>query len=192
MIIEKKISKHLTKIEKVMLFLLYAGKCEPITGKTKLQKEMFLVANYLDDIKNEASYLPHNHGAYSEVVELTMDRLKSYELAEEKGNNFIISRLGKRVINIIEKDLSNDEKEAISDFKEFMNQMTYMESLVYSYFSFPEFTTDSTIIEKVKQNRVKCGLSMYKRGIINLEKAAFISDLSPKNFIGKLKNDKTS
>ena len=182
----KKIAEKMTKLEKVLLYLMYAKNSEPINGKTMLQKEMFLIANYSEKIKEEANFIPHNHGAYSEAVELTMDRLKSYELINEKGYKIFISSNGKEVISLIEKEFDEEEKNFIIDFKEFMNPMTYMESLVYSYYSFPDFVTDSVIIDNVKKNRLKSSISMYKKGLINLEKASFLAGIESREFLKKV------
>lgn len=150
-----------------------------------LQKEMFLIAKYIADVWDASEYLPHNHGAYSEAVEVSNDELKSYGLVVEQKNIICLTDLGKEVALLIDNDLKENEKEAIQEFKEFMNKMTIDEALVYSYLSFPEYTTDSAIRDKVNRSRVFASISMYKKGLINLEKAMFLSGLSGKNFLQK-------
>ncbi len=70
----ERIARNLSELDHAILFLLSAKDEAPIPGKIALQKEMFLVANYLDRISDQADFEPHLYGPYSELVENETDR----------------------------------------------------------------------------------------------------------------------
>lgn len=181
------IVKRTDKLGKTLLYLIYSNNREPIKGRTMVQKEMFLVAKFIPEVWELAEFIPYNHGAYSEDVKVLMDEFKSYEILREDKWGIYLTDFGEKAIRKIVESLSIEEKEAIDEFKLFMNKMTLNEVLVYSYFSYKFFAKDSAIIPRVLSNRLKASISLYKRGVINLEKAIFLSGLSGKEFLRLLK-----
>lgn len=181
-----KVASKLTQLEKAMLFLLWSDFCSPVRGRTTLQSEMFLVAIAIPDIGGSSDFMPHARGAYSEAVEAAMDKLESYGLAVKRDDCLYITDTGKEVVSLFEKDLDEEEKEAITRAKASVNKMTAEESLVYNYFLFPGYTTDSASIDAAKRDRIPASVSLYKRGLINLEKAVHISGLPEKEFLKRV------
>lgn len=179
----KKIASSLDKLQKALVYLIYLKNNEAIKGRTMMQKEMFLVAKLIPEVWETADFVSYNHGAYSEYIDISLEDLKSYEVINEEDSKIVLTKFGEEIAKVIENSFSGEEKDAILEFKDFLNQMTLDEALVYSYFSFPEFTKDSAIIERVKLNRIKASASLYKRGLINLEKAIFLSGLAGKEFL---------
>lgn len=182
----ERIAARLTRTQKVILYLLWTDDCSSISGKTKLQKEVFLVARYIKDVWDTVDYVPHHHGAYSEAVEMAYNMLVSYELVDPAEYPISLTQDGIDIIPLIESSLSPEEKDAILEFKGLMNRMTLDEALVFHYFSFREYTTDSAIIDKVIRKRIPATVSMYRKGFINFEKALFLSGLTAKELLRKV------
>ena len=177
------ISENLDILRKSLLYLLHSQNGTPIKGRTMLQKEMFLVANFIPDVWDSADFVPYNHGAYSEDVEVSLDELKSYGLIKEEYGRIFLSEFGKDVTKYVSLSLSSEEKKSIDEFKEFMNNMSLREALVYHYFTFKFFAKDSAIIYDIMSSRLRATMSLYRKGLVNLEKAMFLSGLSGKEFL---------
>ncbi len=182
-----KIAERTNKLGKSLLYLIYSNNKEPIKGRTMLQKEMFLVAKFISEVWELAEFIPYNHGAYSEDIEVLMNEFKSYEVLKEDYGNIYLTDFGEKATKKITESLSKEEKEAICEFKNFMNKMSLDEVLVYSYFSYKFFAKDSAILPRVLSNRLRVSINLYKKGIINLEKAMFLSGLSGKEFFKLVK-----
>lgn len=177
------IAQNLDHLRKSLLYLLYSQNKAPIRGRTMLQKEMFLVANFIQDLWISANFVPYNHGAYSEDVEVSLDELKSYGLVKEEDNKIYLSDFGEDVLKKVISSLSHEETKSIDEFKEFMNNMTLREALVYHYFTFKFFAKDSAMIKDIVASRLIATISLYRKGLINLEKAMSLSGLSGKKFL---------
>ena len=67
------------------------GNDDPLKGKVAFQKEMFLIADYIEKIREQAEFIPHTFGPYSEAAETEMGNLKSLGLVMEKGHEYHVS-----------------------------------------------------------------------------------------------------
>ena len=62
------------------------------------------------------------------------------------------------------RPFSAEEIEAIGDFKEFLNDLTLDELLLFIYISYPKYRKESAICERViKKTNPNCGLPLQKR-----------------------------
>lgn len=185
----KEIIESIDILQKALVYLLFSKSNEPVKGRTLLQKEMFLVANYIEEVKENADFVPYNHGAYSEYVDISLNQLISYNLIREEGGNIHLTSFGEKLARAINREFKDEEKKAILEFKELINNMTLDEALAFSYFSFPEFAKESAILNKIKNNRISLAYSLYKKGLVNGEKALFISGLDAKEFFKRYTHD---
>ena len=181
--IRESIIRNISDLELLILALLYANDKEEIKGDLFLQKELFLVVNFIKEMKSYADFIPHFLGPYSEPVEYSMKNLLAYKLVEKRMGKYFITQLGVDVFNKLKHRISQDKLEAIEDFKEFLNDLSKDELLVFVYVSFPEFSTESGIKEEVYKKRIPVAISLYRKNKISLEKAAFLAGIPLEDFI---------
>lgn len=176
------IQKNISDLELLILALLNAKNKEPLKSDLFFQKEIFLILNYIKEMFPNADFIPHSFGPYSEVAEKSLNNLKSYGLVKKEGNSYKIDDFGVEVYSNLKNRLSNNKIEAIEDFKDLLNDLNRDELLVFTYISFPDFTTESTIKKEIYSKRKSIAASLYKKGKISLEKAAFLAGLPIEQF----------
>ncbi len=176
------IVEDLTDLDLAILHLLHAGNNDPLKGRVAFQKEMFLIADYIEKIREQAEFIPHTSGPYSEAAENEMGNLRALGLASEDGQEYQITPTGIAVLDRV-KPFSAEEIAAIGDFKQFLNDLTLDELLLFIYISYPKYRKDSVISERVIRKRIPTAGSLYRKGKISLEKAAFLAGLPVEKFL---------
>lgn len=182
------IAEDLSPLSVAILELLKVNNEKPVKGNVAFQKEMFLISNYIDKVDERAEFIPHSLGPYSEASEVSMDNLVSMGLVEKKGNNtYKITPIGKKILGLKQNVFSSDEIESIADFKEFISDLTNDEILLFIYASYPGYTVESTEYRRIMKSRIKNSISIYKKGIVSLEKAAFLAGVNIETFLDILR-----
>ncbi len=88
------IVEDLTDLDLAILQLLHAGNNDSLKGRVAYQKEMFLIADYIEKIREQAEFIPHTFGPYSEAAENEMGNLRSLGLVKEEGHEYKITSNG--------------------------------------------------------------------------------------------------
>ncbi|KKG76784.1 hypothetical protein [Methanosarcina mazei] len=177
------IAEDLSPLSVAILELLKEKDKKPVKGNVAFQKEMFLIANYIDKVNERAEFIPHILGPYSEASEVSIDNLVSMGLVEKKDNTYKITPSGIKVLGLKQDTFSSEEKESIADFKEFISNLTNDEILLFIYASYPDYTIESTEYRRIMKSRVKNSISIYKKGIVSLEKAASLAGVNIETFL---------
>ena len=186
------IAEDLSPLSVAILELLKVNDEKPVKGNVAFQKEMFLISNYIDKVNERAEFIPHSLGPYSEASEVSMDNLVSMGLVEKKeGNTYKITSSGIKVLGLKQDIFFPEEIDSIADFKEFIGNLTNDEILLFIYASYPDFTIESTEYRRIMKSRVKNAISIYKKGIVSLEKAAFLAGLNIEKFLDLQRTVKT-
>ena len=180
-----RIARNLSELDFALLRLLSANEAAPIPTKIALQKEMFLVANYLDRIHDVADYEPHSYGPYSEPVENKMDQLVKSGLVRGDRNRFELTDLGHEMATLAARSFTDDEHSAIDDFKEFLNDLSNDEILLFIYVTFPDYAEESLVCDKIMANRDRLARSLYQKGKVSLEKAAQLAGRNMESFLAE-------
>jgi len=185
----EEIVEDLSPLNVAILQLLESNGQTPVKGKTVFQKEMFLISNYIDNLEHEANFIAHSFGPYSESSEVMLNNLISLGLIEKiNEHSFKITKLGSTILAAKVRDtLSKNYVEAINDFKQFLNDLKEDEILLFIYVSYPKYTLESIVSERVMRNRGRYASSMYKKGKISLEKAAFLAGKNIEDFLDVLR-----
>lgn len=102
---------------------------------------------------------------------------------KKEGNNYKITSRGIEVLGLKQDILSSEEKESIADFKGFIGNLTNDEILLFIYASYPDYTIESTEYRRIMKSRIKNSISIYKKGIVSLEKAAFLAGVNIETFL---------
>ena len=128
---------------------------------------MYLLADRIEEVKEQTSYEPDMLGPYSEVIDEESNYLKDIGIFNATEGQISLTDQGIEVANEIEKKEKPEIKELISDFKQFLNNLTSSELLCYVYSAYPEMTEES-----VEYNRL---LPIMEDTILNLVKKQKIS-----------------
>lgn len=111
----------------------------PIHGKTRLQKEVFLIWKHHPEVSSDPGFFPYKFGPYSQVVNDSVNALKRRGFIEEKtGKHYHITESGKNRILQKAKNLNislNDVAERKTRWDEWMNRgiMTYVYRMYPQY-----------------------------------------------------------
>lgn len=185
------IAEDLSPLSIAILELLESNDEKPVKGKTTFQKEMFLIGNFISEIGEEADFFSHSFGPYSEASEIGLNDLISLGLVEEKSKDtYVITKSGHDVLEIVPGTFSSEERMSIADFKRFFGNLTNNELLLFVYVSYPDYVDESIVYSEVMKDRAKNSFSMYKKGAVSLEKAAFLAGLNIENYLDLLRGTK--
>ncbi len=182
------IVEDLTDLDLAILQLLHAGDNAPLKGEVAFQNEMFLIADYIEKIREQAVFTPHIFGPYSEAAEKGMGNLKSRGLVEEKYHEYHITPHGVAALNKAKSAFTAEQVEAIQGYKEFLNDLSRDEILLFVYVSYPDFIEKSAVYERVIRKRIPIAISLYKKEKISLEKAAFLAGLTVEKFLDQVRD----
>ena len=181
------IVEDLTDLDLAILQLLHASNNDPLKGKVAFQKEVFLIADYIEKIREQTEFIPHTFGPYSEAAENEMGNLKSLGLVKEKDHEYHITPSGVAALSKAKPAFTVEQIEAILDYKEFLNDLTQDELLLFTYVSYPEFKEESAVYDRVIRKRIPTAVSLYKKGKVSLEKAAFLAGLTVEKFLDQVR-----
>ena len=78
---------------------------------------------------------------------------------------------------------TDEQIEAIQGYKEFLNDLSRDEILLFFYVSYPDFTEKSAVYERVTRKRIPAAISLYNKEKVSLEKAAFLAGLPAEKFL---------
>lgn len=177
------IVEDLNDLDLAILQLLHAGNNAPLKGEVAFQKEMFLIVDYIEKIREQAKFIPHTFGPYSKAAENEMRNLKSRGLVEEKYHEYQITPNGVAALGKAKSAFTEEQVEAIRDFKEFLNDLSRDEILLFVFVSYPDIIEKSTVYERVIRKRIPTAISLYKKEKVSLEKAAFLAGLPVEMFL---------
>ncbi|AKB35013.1 hypothetical protein MSSAC_0423 [Methanosarcina siciliae C2J] len=105
-------------------------------------------------------------------------------LVEKKEDyTYKITLPGIKALDLKQDLFSSEEKEAIADFKKLISNLTDDEILLFIYISHPEFTIESVKYQAIMKTRVKDSISIYRKGVVSLEKAAFLAGINIETFL---------
>ena len=170
----------LTDEEKILIFALGALGNTPLLTKVMIQKLLFLFSNVFTDFKGLFRYEPHLLGPYSETVENTLQSLIQLGLITDKSAGYQLTPDGLDLC----KALSPKEEivRVISDFKEFLHDLSEDEILAFIYSSYPDFISESARWNRLKPQRIELAISLLRKEKVSFSKAAEIAGMTAGDF----------
>ncbi|CEG11923.1 conserved hypothetical protein [groundwater metagenome] len=177
------IIEDMSVLQKYIVLLISANNNESIKGNTLFQKELFLIAKNIKEVEEEASFISDFYGPFSENAKEQLDELSLDEVVVKDKNRMFLSKLGSQVAQKIEQKTPKQELEMISEFKRLLNDLNNEEVLTFIYFTFPEFTDESLVLDEIKKNRKQVALKLYKKEKISLQRATEIAGEPLEKFI---------
>lgn len=164
--------EQLDNAEKIFLILLEADGGVAVPGNLWLQKEMFLIAKNLEPLENYLKFESHIQGPYSEVVKNILENLQYLGYVIKDGGRIELTDEGQILVQYIYENASEELIELIEDIKQFVNDLSKDELLVYIYYSYPEMTKESYEIDEIEKKRTDLAKSLYKKEKVSIEKAS--------------------
>ena len=183
--------------KKYLLFLLNSLNKKPVTGKTKLMKELFFISKNIPSLEELLQFEPDNYGPNSDVVNNYLDDMLSLNVVECKkkskyssASDYSITPFGVEILGEIVNE--NIDYSLLEDMKSLFDGLTLDEALALTYFTFPDTTEESLVKKRIVSNRKKLAIGLFKKDKISLEKATEISGISFKKFLDLLKKENIS
>ncbi|MDD5192515.1 MAG: hypothetical protein PHH54_06065 [Candidatus Nanoarchaeia archaeon] len=165
-------------IERYMVLLL-GVKEVAMPSALHLQKEMFLLSNFKENLKEELNFKKHYYGPFSQVVE---ESVKSptylsdiFEFSEDK---LMLSKKGKEEFDkMIQENRGTEEFELIisglSLIRSLYDRLNNEELLFLIYCTYPEYTEFSSVSDNLLKdnlNKNKILTSLLNKGLITSER----------------------
>lgn len=177
------IIENISELQKYIVLLLDANNNTPIKGNSWFQKELFLISRNVRDVEEEASFDSDMYGPWSENANEQLEDLELDDVVSKSKNKIWLSRLGKVLANELKKTIPVDEQKMVSEFKELLNNLSIDELLTLIYFTYPKFTDESLVKDKIQKNRQHNAIKLYKKRVVSLEKASEIAGVPLESFV---------
>ena len=182
---KRRIEDDLSLTQKVSILLIGANSFQPVRGKLWFQKELFLIAQNIGELAEEADFESDFIGPYSEIADEELDQLKREGIVSKEKVE--LTPLGRDVANRLQGQIPPAMLKLISEMKRFLNNLTKEELLGFIYYSYPKMRIDSVEFAEIDKNRIQIAISLFGKSKVSLGKAALIAGLSQADFIDKLK-----
>ena len=166
-------------VQRYILALLGAANKAPVRERLWLQKELFVLAQQAPKLGDACGFSAHLQGPFSDSADEALKDLKNLGLVDydSYGANIRLTNAGINEHEDLVKRMPADVRDRVEDIKEFLNDLTENELLVFVYFSYPDMTQESVLTDVVEKNRMRCSVTLYKKAKVSLEKAAQLSGL---------------
>lgn len=174
-------------VQKYLVLLAGADGGEPIRGRTRLQKMMFMASKSDDELGTEGCFGPDNYGPYSEVVDEELEYLSSIGVLRPAGGGIGTTRAGRRIAREVSKACSSDTLLMVRNVKRFLNDMTTRELLGYIYAAYPETAGESAEYERIKPQIEGILVSLIRKEKITSGHAAKLLGRPRHDVIGLMK-----
>lgn len=184
--IKEKILENDDELQKFLILLANAND-EPIKGRLKLQKMMFLLSDKIDEIKNQSSYDADNYGPYSEIVDEEARYLEQIGIFSSGQGEITLTKDGKEIAKELIKNVNKNILNALNEYKKFLNDLSSNELLAYVYSAYPDMTEESIVYENLKPNMENYILSLVIKQKISAQRAAELLNKSQEYIIKIMK-----
>lgn len=163
-------------LRRLIVLLAASNGCEPIRGRMKLQKMVFMLTCGNGREGGSFGYGASGGGPHSDVVEEAARRLEDVGVLRTDGEDISVTQLGREVAGRIADGEDRRTLDRIDRYKEVFNDMTADELLTYVYSSYPDMAARSPTYDRVMSDKERHTVSMLVGGKIALGRAAEILD----------------
>jgi len=180
----------LDPVERYLFLLLYSpgprgSAGEPIKGDLWLQKELFLVSQNVEPLREE--FEAYRLGPFSEAVEEYESQLRVSQFIDVAASGIRLTEKGQSIAKEIWESADEKERRLIIYVKQLLNDLSRDELLVLIYSSFEESTVNSDIKAEVERKRSDVAISLFRKQKVSLERAARIARMPVMHFVKFLK-----
>ncbi len=187
--IQEKILKDVDVLHQSLILLADVDD-EPINGRVKLQKIMYLLADKVEEIKAQSRYNADNYGPYSEVIDEEARYLERVGVLASNSGKIVLTVQGKEIARELVKQEDEETLRALSEYKRFLNDLPSNELLAYIYTAYPDMVDESVEYRRLKPNIEAHILSLVRKQKISSQRAAELLDRSQDYIIKKMRNSR--
>ena len=185
--VKEKILSDCDELQKFIILSVDANQ-EPIMGRVKLQKMMFMLSNIIPEVAEQGSYDADNFGPYSEAVDSELEYLENVGVLFSGWGEIATTGVGRAIAEEIAKGEDKNMLSVLRNYKDFLNDLPSKELLAYIYSAYPDMTSESTVVEELKPNIERHLLSLVRKQKISSQRVAELLNL-PHNYIIKRMNE---
>jgi len=186
---KEKALRALTDIQSIIILLAHADNT-PIRGRTWLQKEIFLLSERVEKIREDTSYEPDLMGPYSDIIEEELVQLEQIGVISIDSNKISLTSQGKQIAIELEKKEIPEVLGYIRDYKKFLNDLSEDELLCFIYSSRPDMTEESVKYNRLKPKMENILLNLVLKEKISMSRAAELLNKDTEYVMNKLKDRK--
>lgn len=168
----ERIAEGCDELHRLIVLLADASGGEPIRGKTKLQKMVFMLTLGEDGSKSPHGYDADNYGPHSDIVDEEARYLEDVGVLCVDGANISVTALGRKVAGRVAEREEKRALDMIDEYKEVFNDMTADELLAYVYSAYPDMAARSPAYDRVMSNVESHVMSLLKKEKVALGRAA--------------------
>ena len=170
--IEKAVLADAGVVQRYLVLLADAGGGEPVRGRTRLQKMMFMASKADGELGREGCFEPDNYGPYSKVVNEELEYLAGIGVLRIGGGGIGITRAGRRIAERASKEVGADTPLMLANLKELLNDLPTREVLGYVYAAYPETASESAEYRRIRPQMEGIMLSLIRKEKITSGHAA--------------------
>ena len=183
--IKNKVLNECENVQKRIILAVHLNN-EPLMGDTKLQKIMFLLADAVEEVKEDCGYDADMYGPYSEIVAYELNDLAEMGILDHTRGKIETTAMGKDIANELIKRERQEIVDLLSRYKAFLNDLTVNEALAYIYSAYPEMANESIKIDELKPNMENYIISLVKKQKISSQRTAELLNISHRHAIKKI------
>ncbi|RNJ78094.1 MAG: hypothetical protein EB829_05430, partial [Nitrosopumilus sp. H8] len=134
---------------------------EKIAGNTWLQKQMYLLKEFIPEIP--LRFDERRFGEFSGTLVALQNRNIDEKIIvqQNKAGKICLSETGFEIGRALWNAASESERNDLSNVKKFMNDMSREELIAYSYSTFPDTAVNSDILDYFEATRVDAACSLF-------------------------------
>ncbi len=159
-------------LHRIVILLASSNGGEPIRGRTKLQKMVFMLTRGEGWKDFPCGYAAGECGPHSDVVEEEACRLEEAGVLRTDGGNISVTQLGREVASKIAVGEDRLTLAMIDEHKDMFNDLTADELLAYVYTAYPGMSTRSSTYDRIMPDQERHVMSMLKKEKITSERAS--------------------
>jgi len=183
---KRNIEDDLSITQKVSILLIGANSFQPVRGKLWFQKELFLIAQNIKKLAEEADFESDFIGPYSEIADEELEQLQREGIVSKEKVE--LTPVGRDVANRLQRQIPSEINDLISEMKRFLNNLTKEELLGFIYYSYPKMRIDSVEFAEIDKKRLQIAISLFQKQKVSLGKAAQIAGMNQAEFVCELKS----
>ena len=159
-------------LHRLVILLAASNGGEPIRGRAKLQKIVFMLTEGEGWEDSPCGYDAGEYGPHSDIVDEETGYLEDVGILCGGGGDIAATRLGMEVAGRIASGEDRPTLDMIYEYKEVFNGLTTGELLAYVYSAYPDMATGSPAYDRTMSNKERHVMSMLKKGKVSLGRAA--------------------
>ena len=172
----ERILETCTPLHRLVILLAASNEYEPIRGRAKLQKMVFMLTHIKCWEDGPCGYDAGMYGPHSDIVDEEAGYLEDVGILCTDRRNISVTRLGRKVAGRIAAGEDRRTLSRIGVYKDMFNDMTAGELLTYVYSTYPDMATRSPAYDRTMSNAERHVMSMLRKGKIALGRAAELLD----------------